>query len=353
MQQAIALALRGKGYVSPNPLVGAVIVRDEEIIGSGYHARYGDDHAEVVALDNASESVRGATLYCNLEPCCHTDKQTPPCAQRLIAEGISRVVIASLDPNPKVDGRGVEMLKAAGIEVETGLMHDYNLVINQNYFHFVKTGKPRVVLKIAQSVDGRISRSMDGQTWLTGRESVRLAHEWRSEFDAVLVGAGTINSDDPLLNVREFDGRDPGKVILSGNLNLNSSCKIFANAADSKTDVLVLTSDKTDAAKRESLSAKNIKVIPVQETQPGRLACTDILDTLAKANINSVLVEGGSQIFSHFVQEDAFDEIRLFISPIILGKGITGIDAPDITQKRLHLVSEEVIGNDILLIYHP
>ena len=353
MQQAIELALQGKGFVSPNPLVGAVIVRDGQIIGSGYHAKYGGDHAEIAALSDASGSVRGATLYCNLEPCCHTNKQTPPCAQRLIAEGISRVVIASLDPNPDVNGQGIEMLKEAGIEVDTGLMHDYNLVINQNYFHLVKTGRPRVVLKMAQSVDGRISGSLDGQTWLTGRESVQLVHEWRSEFDVVLVGAGTINADDPQLNVREYDGRDPGKVILSGNLSVNPASKIFQNAANSDAQVFLLTSDQTDTAKRESFSAKNVNVLAVREAQPGLISCADILDTLTKANINSVLVEGGSQIFSQFVQENAFDEIRLFISPIILGKGVTGIDAPALTQKRLHLASEEMIGNDILLTYHP
>ena len=220
LRQCFTLAKKAKGFVSPNPLVGAILVKKGKVIGRGYHKRYGSDHAEVNALKNAKEGVAGSTLYCNFEPCCHTKKQTPPCVPLIIQKKIKRVVISNFDPNKEVNGKGVKQLREAGVEVITDILEDEGKDLNKFYFKYVSEKLPYITLKIAQSIDGKISEAKDKQTWLTGKESINYVHKLRSEYDAVLVGAGTIRTDNPLLNVRTIKGRNPIRIIIDGKLSI-------------------------------------------------------------------------------------------------------------------------------------
>ena len=203
IRRSFHLAQKGKGHVSPNPLVGAVIVKNGKVIGKGYHKKYGSAHAEVNAINNSTESVAGSTLYCNLEPCSHIKKQTPPCVPLIIQKKIKKVVISNFDPNKEVNGKGIKQLREAGVEVVTDVLEDEGKDLNKFYFKYVKEKLPYITLKIAQSIDGKISVAKNKQTWLTGKESIKYVHKLRSEYDAVLVGAGTIRTDNPQLNVRD------------------------------------------------------------------------------------------------------------------------------------------------------
>lgn len=349
MRRALELATGGKGYVSPNPMVGAVIVKNDRIIGEGFHQKYGGDHAEIAAIKSAEDTLRDATLYCSLEPCCHTKKQTPPCAQRIIKKGIRRVVVASKDTNPQVSGKGITLLRSAGIEVDVGPMHQENLELNKFYFHRIKTGKPYITLKIAQSVDGRISTEAGTQTWLTGEPAVTKVHQWRSEYDAILVGANTINIDDPLLNVRNIKGRDPKIVILTGRLNLNPDKKVFKSAK--KRGIIVFTNRYADDHKIKQLAQAGITVHKIKESGKDMISIEHILDKLVKSNIISVLVEGGSQVFSQFIEDDLFDELQVFTAPKILGSGLKGFDVSIERGRQLRFISQEIVGNDVLCSY--
>jgi diaminohydroxyphosphoribosylaminopyrimidine deaminase/5-amino-6-(5-phosphoribosylamino)uracil reductase len=349
MARALTLAARGKGMVSPNPLVGAVIVKDRKIIAEGFHASYGGDHAEAAAIKSSKETVKGATLYCNLEPCCHSEKQTPPCAQRLIKEGIGRLVIAGLDPNPKVAGKGVELLKKYGIQVTTGILEQENLNLNRFYYHFVKTGTPYVTIKIARSVDGFISDDPSRSFRLTGKESVARVHTWRSEYDAVLVGAGTVNIDNPQLTVRAVKGRNPAKVILSGNLSVKAHQDIFSGNNNGNT--ILITAKGSDPKLILDLRDRGVQVLEVEKSERGYIAGTTILKILAISNITSVLIEGGSRVFSHFIKEKTFNAIQIFIAPKILGQGVKDINIAMDQSIRLQLNEVEMLGNDLLLSY--
>ncbi|HDK41642.1 MAG TPA: bifunctional diaminohydroxyphosphoribosylaminopyrimidine deaminase/5-amino-6-(5-phosphoribosylamino)uracil reductase RibD, partial [Nitrospirae bacterium] len=213
MKKALALAAKGKGRTSPNPVVGAVIVKGKRIIAEGFHKKAGTAHAEIVALKKAGSKARGATLYINLEPCCHTDKKTPPCTKAIIQSGIKKVVVAMKDPNPKVSGQGIRELKKAGINVEIGLMREEALKMNEAFAKFIKKKEPFVILKMAQSLDGKIATAKGESKWITGEESRKLVHRVRNEVDAVLVGIGTVKKDDPSLTCRIKGGRNPYRII--------------------------------------------------------------------------------------------------------------------------------------------
>ena len=249
---------KGKGLVSPNPLVGAIIVKNGKIIGRGYHKKYGGDHAEVNAIKNSKEDIAGSTLYCNLEPCCHTNKQTPPCVPLIIEKKIKRVVISNLDPNKQVNGDGVRQLRKAGIEVDTGVLEEEGKVLNKFYFKYASEKLPYITLKIAQSIDGNISEAKNKQTWLTGKESIKYVHQLRNEYDAVLVGAGTIKSDDPQLNVREIKGRNPIRVIIDGKLSIPLKSKILNSTDPEKT--WIFTSYSSDEKKVKRIVERGINI---------------------------------------------------------------------------------------------
>jgi len=345
IKRCFELADKGRGFVSPNPFVGAVIVKDGSIIGEGWHKNFGGAHAEVNAVESSNEEIKGATLYCNLEPCCHFNKQTPPCVPLIISKEISRVVISNLDPNPGVNGKGVKQLREAGIRVDTGILEDDGKEVNKFYFKYVIEKVPYIAIKIAQSIDGKISFDRDIQTWLTGEDSVKYVHQLRNRYDAVLVGANTIKVDDPRLTVREVKGRDPIRIIIDGDLSISPDSKIIKLNGNEKT--WIFTSENSHQEKIEQFEKLGIKIFQLPSDKK-KLDFSDILKELGKENVTSLLVEGGRQIFSQFISQDLFDEIIILQSPKILGKGITAFETNG--TKKLKIKKTERLGEDLKIV---
>lgn len=347
ISKCFQLAEKGRGSVSPNPVVGAVLVKNGKIIGEGYHKKYGSSHAEVIAIKNAGKYTAGSTLYCNLEPCCHTIKQTPPCVPLIIQKKIKRVVLSNIDPNNEVHGKGIKQLRDAGIEVLTGILEDEGKELNKFYFKHISEKIPYITLKIAQSIDGKISLFKKKQTWLTGEASIKYVHKIRSEYDAVLVGAGTIKTDDPCLTVREVKGRNPIRVVIDGKLNIPIKSKIL-NTVDAD-NTWIITSEQAVEKKIKKLSQLGAKIFKVKSSKQNELELKKILKILADNKISSLLVEGGSQIFNQFIGEGLFDEIIILQAPKILGQAV-GYSYHK-KMKILKLKSMSKSGEDIRLIY--
>lgn len=346
VKKCFSLARKAQGNVSPNPLVGAVLLKNGKVIGQGWHKKYGREHAEVNAIKNATEDVAGSTLYCNLEPCCHTKKQTPPCVPLLIQNKIKRVVISNLDPNKDVDGKGLQQLIEAGIEVISGILEDDGKELNKFYFKFVQDKLPFVTLKIAQSIDGKISEAKNKQTWLTGKEAIKYVHKLRSEYDAVLVGANTIKIDNPQLNVREAKGRNPIRIIIDGRLSIPLQSQILNPIDPEKT--WIFTKRDIDEKKVKRIADRGIKIFSVNSKQ-NHFNLKKILRVLADNKITSLLVEGGADIFTQFLQKDLFDEIIVLQAPKILGRGINGFNIHRL--KKILLLKMDNLGKDIRLVY--
>jgi len=347
IEQCFNIARKGLGHVSPNPLVGALIVKNGKVIGRGYHKKSGEAHAEVNAIKNAAENVAGATLYCNLEPCCHTNKKTPPCVPLIIKSKIKKVVISNLDPNEEVNGKGLKQLADADIEVVKGVLGEEGKEINKFYFKYITKKLPYVTLKIAQSLDGKISEYRHKQTWLTGKESVKYVHRLRSEYDAVLVGANTIKVDNPLLTVREFKGRNPLRIIIDGKLSIPLSSRILNNNEPEKT--WIFTSSNSNKKKLKQIENRGVKAFSVKSSANKKIDLKSVLKELAKNKVTSVLVEGGQEIFSQFFNQKLFDELIVLQSPKILSKGISGFNSKRLN--KLQLLKEDKLGNDNKLVY--
>ena len=330
MRRALVLARRGAGKVSPNPQVGAVLARDGRIIGEGWHKHYGGKHAEaeaVAAVLAKGDSPGGADLYCTLEPCCFTapDKHQRPCTDLILESGIKRVVIAGLDPNPRVNGAGVGILREAGIRVETGLLAEAGEELNRGFFTFQRRGRPFVHIKIAQSLDGRIAALGGGPPgshapWITDEAARKIVHRLRSRYDAVLVGRGTIAADDPELTVRLCRGPNPLRVVLDSRLRLPDDAKVLSLPDQEKT--LLVCGNEAGTERREMLRAKGVEVICLGEKG---LPLGAVLDALGKRGIRSVLVEGGGAVFSSFLREGLWDRLSVFTAPIILGDGVSAV----------------------------
>ena len=352
MKRAIELARLGAGKTSPNPLVGAVIVKNGRIIGEGYHACAGQKHAEIAALDNATETVEGATLYCNLEPCCHLtpSKRTPPCTSRIITEGIKRVVIANYDPNPFVSGQGVESLKAAGIEVTVGVLRDEAMLLNQPFFKFIQTALPYVHLKIAQSLDGRIATSTGDSRWITDEDARRLVHQWRANADAVLVGVNTVMADNPALTVRLTEGKQPLRVVLDTHLRTPINANLVSDEYRQLTYIFTASVEQN---KIDAFLEKGVHVHSVPKAADNRVSLPETLRKLGKLNISNVMVEGGAAIFTGFIREALFDKLSVFIAPIIVGEGRNSILDLGITSiksaKRLKHVQISSVNDQVLM----
>jgi len=341
INRCFELAEKGRGFVSPNPFVGTVIVKDGSIIGEGWHKYYGGSHAEVNAVASLNKELNSTTLYCNLEPCCHSNKQTPPCVPLIISKEISRVVISNLDPNPGVNGKGVKQLRKAGIRVDTGILEDEGKELNKFYFKYVIEKVPYITIKIAQSIDGKISSDQDIQTWLTGEESVKYVHQQRNRYDAVLVGANTIRVDDPRLTVRVVKGRDPIRIIIDGDLSVSPDSKIIKMTGNENT--WIFTAENSHQEKIEQFEKLGIKIFQLPADNLG-----DMLKELGKENITSLLVEGGQQIFSQFISQELFDEIIILQSPKILGKGISAFETNG--TKKLKIKETERLGEDLKIV---
>lgn len=351
IQLALEIAKKGKGKVSPNPLVGAILVKDDKIIGAGYHKYFGGSHAEINAINNAKQSVEGSTLYINLEPCSHYGK-TPPCVDAVIQNKIKRVVIGTLDMNPLVSGNGIRKLKQAGLEVKVGILTKECIDLNKFFFKYITRKIPYVTLKIAQTLDGRIADKHGDSKWITSVAARRYVHALRSEYDAVLVGSSTVKVDNPSLTVRYVEGRNPKRVIIDSQLKLKSNYKIFNNPDGNL--ILAASVNCTGKKKKlDSIAKAGIKVLFVNENKDGTLNIKNLLDELAKNNIASLLVEGGQKIYTTFIKENIFDDILLFIGPKLLGEGISVVDSlcvPSIKRPvKLKINSIEKIGDDALI----
>lgn len=352
LARCLQLALKGKGYVSPNPMVGCVIVKDNKIIGEGYHAKYGEEHAEANAIKNASESVEGATLYVNLEPCVHYGK-TPPCVDLIIKSKIKRVVIGTIDPNPLVNGKGIEKLKQAGIEVKVGVLERESKKLNEAFFKFITQKIPFVALKIAQTIDAKIADAEGNSKWITSEQSLHYVHQLRSEYDAVLIGSRTAKLDNPNLTVRLVEGRNPFRIILDSALSLPLELNVFSDKFTDKTIVLTSAgSFKSKKEKVEKLNSLGVKVIPVKSRRR-KLDLREVLEKLAENGIASVLVEGGGKVFTEFIKHKLADKVYIFIAPKILGKGIPSISDIGIKSIADILTLKEIsiqnFGEDVLI----
>jgi diaminohydroxyphosphoribosylaminopyrimidine deaminase/5-amino-6-(5-phosphoribosylamino)uracil reductase len=321
IHRAIKLARRGIGYVNPNPMVGSVIVKDGEIVGQGYHSCFGKEHAEIIALRNAGEKARDATLYVNLEPCCHYGK-TPPCTDAIIKAGIKRVVIGIVDPNPLVNQKGIEILKQHQIEVTTGVEESACKELNRVFIKYITTGMPYVTLKIAQSLDGRIATSTGNSQWITSHQARIEAHRIRSESDAIIVGIGTVLADNPQLTVRHVKGRNPVRVVLDNHLQIPLQCQLLTDNHVHKT--IVATTSK-DTAKISRIEKTGVHVWQTEKNENGRISIPQLLKKLANARMSAVMVEGGARVYTSFLKEKMVDRIVMALAPKIIGTGIEAI----------------------------
>jgi diaminohydroxyphosphoribosylaminopyrimidine deaminase/5-amino-6-(5-phosphoribosylamino)uracil reductase len=317
MKRAIELALLAQGRTSPNPIVGAVIVKDGKVIGEGYHHRAGTPHAEINALKEAGDLAKGATIYVTLEPCSHYGK-TPPCANALVEVGVKRVVAAVLDPNPLVRGRGMEILKQASIETTVGICENQAKSINEFFFKHITTGMPFVTLKMAMTLDGKVATKNGDSKWISNEQSRSFVHELRNIYDAVMVGIGTVLKDDPRLNTRlgRMDTRNPVRVIIDGGIDLPLDSYI-AKSAYSQTTILLCAAGTLNN-KAEKLADKGIKIIEVEGTKD-QISLEAVLKSLVKMNICSVLVEGGPEINGYLLEHKLADKIYWFIAPKLAG----------------------------------
>ncbi len=350
MKQALRLARRGLGKTSPNPMVGAVIVKDNRIIGQGYHRHFGGKHAEVNAIENAREDVGGATMYVSLEPCCHYGK-TPPCVDAVIKNNIGKVVIGTLDPHPEMNGRSVEILKRQGIETSVGMLEKECCSLNEVYFKYITTGVPLVTVKFAQTLDGRIATADGNSQWISSPTSQRLAHKLRSHNDAVMAGVGTVLVDNPQLTARLVRGRNPSRVILDSRLRVPLDAKVLSNQELAPT--IIATTPTADNEGVAALRRMGIEVLIVSQDESGRVDLKKLLKTLGKREISSVLVEGGAETITSFLRLNLADRLVAIVAPKLLGKGIEAVGNLNITDvnKALKLSFERVYrsGEDIVV----
>jgi diaminohydroxyphosphoribosylaminopyrimidine deaminase/5-amino-6-(5-phosphoribosylamino)uracil reductase len=354
MEKCIKLAKKAKGYVSPNPLVGCVVMKGSDIIGIGYHEVYGGPHAEVNAIELAKRkgyNLKGATLYTNLEPCSHQGK-TPPCADLIIQEKIKKVVIGMQDPYEKVNGSGIEKMRQAGITVQAGVLEEECKELNKFFIKYVTKKLPYVTLKIAQSLDGKIALSNKESRWITGERSRKMVHRMRSHYDAVLIGTNTARLDNPSLTVRDVKGRNPFRLILDPDLKLPKTLNVFTDRHKDKTYIIAAEGNE------DKVKLPDIKHIFIK-LKNGLIDMNALMKKLYKMEIASVMVEGGGEVYSELIKLDILDDMFFFIAPKIIGKGVSGFDSIEISSledaKKLHLKYTKKIKEDILNCYvnHP
>jgi len=352
LRHAIVLAKRGSGWVNPNPLVGAVLVKNGRIIGEGYHAFFGGPHAEVNAIENATENIKDATLYVTMEPCSHQGK-TPPCTDTIIRNGIKKVVVGMKDPNPLVNGTGLKILADAGIEVIKGVEEDAVLKLNERFVKFIVTGKPFCTLKTAMTLDGKIATIENASKWISGEDSRKYVHELRQQYSAIMVGINTVLYDNPLLNTRRANkkNKNPLKVIV----DTKGKIPLEANVLKINPQLLILaTTDQIDKSKKLDLERLGAQVLICPQLE-GRVDLDYLMFSLGSMGIDSVLLEGGSTIAFSALMKGVVDKVVSFIAPKIIG----GADAPSpVGGKGLVEMKDAIIvknwnyrkiGSDILI----
>ncbi len=347
MRMALKLAQRGIGSVEPNPAVGAVIVKGGQVIGRGWHRKFGGPHAEINALKNCKRSPAGATMYVTLEPCCHYGK-TPPCTKAIIKAGIKKIIAATKDPTKKVNGKGFRILKKAGIEIKTGICKKEAEELNAPFFKFARTKRPWVIIKWAQSKDGFLARA-DKKRWITGAKSRNDAHKLRRKVQAILVGINTILEDDPLLTVRPNIERQPVRVVLDSKLRIPIDCKLIKTTQ--KTPVIVFATNKNNK-KTPQLRKKGVEIIRTK-TVGGKCNIEVVLMELSKRNIQQILVEGGREVITSFLKQKLADEIVVYTSNETIAEN-GKVKASQIMKKtynrlRRNYDDKKLFGKDIRL----
>jgi diaminohydroxyphosphoribosylaminopyrimidine deaminase/5-amino-6-(5-phosphoribosylamino)uracil reductase len=316
MRRALDLAERGRGYVEPNPLVGAVLVKGGHVVGEGWHERFGQAHAETNALARAGEAARGATCYVTLEPCCHAGK-TPPCTDALIRAGVASVVAALEDPFPQVAGQGAQRLRAAGIPVDIGLCEREARRQNAPYLQLLRSGRPYVHAKWAMTLDGKIATRSGDSKWISNEASRRRAHEMRGRMDAIVIGIGTVLADDPLLSARPAGPRTATRVVLDSRARLPLTSRIAQTARLIPT--LLVTASVMPEDKALPLRSAGCRVLQVAEDERGRLDLRRVLAHLGQQSCTNLLVEGGAGVLGSFLDAGAIDEVHVFIAPRLIG----------------------------------
>lgn len=350
MSLALNLALKGKGKVNPNPLVGAVIVKNGKVIGKGYHERYGKEHAEVNAFNNLSESAENATMYVTLEPCAHYGK-TPPCVNKIIENSIKKVVIGAVDDNPLVTGKGIKKLKSAGIEVKVGVLEEECKKLNEVFFKYISTKRPFVLLKSAMSLDGKISTYSGESKWITSKESREEVHKLRNDLMAILVGVNTIIKDNPRLTCRVNDGRNPIRIVVDSFLRIPMDSNVIK---DKQARTIIATTKFAKKDKILSLRNSGIEVLVIN-SKNNKVDLDELMVKLGDLNIDSILLEGGSTLNFSALKQEIVDKIQIYIAPKIIGgeKSKTPVDGQGIDKLKnafkVRNLNYSKVGSDILL----
>ena len=365
MRRAIELAKKGSGHVNPNPLVGAVIVRDGEIIGEGYHECYGQLHAERNAIANAKKrgnSLEGSTIYVTLEPCCHYGK-TPPCTEAIIEEKIARVVVGSDDPNPLVSGKGFQMLREKGIEVIPHFLKEECDAMNHVFFHYIRTGTPYVAMKYAMTMDGKIACYTGDSKWVTGEESRAHVQTLRNHYKGIMAGIGTVLADDPMLNCRIEGGRDPIRIIADSHLRIPIDSQLVRTAG--QQPLIVACLPDADEEKAAQLQEKGVEVLripgvttaDITEEQKEVISLPVLMKELGARKIDGILLEGGGQLNESALQAGIVDRIYCYIAPKIFGgaQAKTPVEGQGLTRAadawQFNRIGMQEFGQDILLEY--
>lgn len=357
MNRVFALAKQGIGKVNPNPLVGAVIVKNQQIIGEGYHERYGGPHAEVNALGSVKESPEGASMYVNLEPCSHYGK-TPPCVEAIVAHKIKRVIVGELDPNPEVSGRGVKFLKQNNIEVEFFPLNEEEIKLNEVFKKFIQHKIPYVILKTAMTIDGKIASHTGDSRWISGKESREMVHELRNELTGIMIGVDTAIADDPMLTTRLHGevGRNPIRIVLDTCAKIPLEAKVLNTSEQAKT--ILAVSSKANPEKIRKIEQKGNQILYVKESD-GKLDLHDLMKKLGDLNIDGLLLEGGSSLNYSALKSKIVDEVIVFIAPKIIGGatsktpiGGKGINAMK-NAIELERMKWQQVGKDLMLRGKP
>ncbi|HEX6972190.1 MAG TPA: bifunctional diaminohydroxyphosphoribosylaminopyrimidine deaminase/5-amino-6-(5-phosphoribosylamino)uracil reductase RibD [Limnochordia bacterium] len=358
MRRALALAAKARGFTSPNPMVGAVVVQGDRVVGEGYHAAAGEPHAEVVALAAAGDAARGATLYVTLEPCAHYGR-TPPCTKAVIEAGIRRVVASIEDPNPKVKGRGFAELQKAGISVEVGLLAAEARRLNEAFFTFMERRRPFVLYKAAMSLDGKVAAYTGASRWITSPPAREAVHRLRAEFDAVMVGIGTVLADDPKLTARPPGSdrvRQPVRIVVDSRARIPLSARMLASTASARA--IVATTTAAPPAKVARLRQAGVDIWEGEPDAAGRVALAPFLGALAEQGITSILLEGGPRLAGAMLRAGLIDKVLFCIAPLFLGGdgpgpiGGEGYPHPD-AALRLSRWETEAIGPDLFVWGYP
>lgn len=359
MTMALELAARARGRTSPNPMVGAVVVKDGQVVGKGCHLKAGTPHAEIHALREAGEKARGATLYVTLEPCCHHGR-TGPCTEAILNAGIAQVFVAMTDPNPLVAGKGIELLRQAGVKVESGLLKEEALRLNEVFIKYISSGLPFVVLKAAMSLDGKIATRTGESQWITGPEARSQGHQLRDWYDAILVGVGTVLADNPSLTTRlpGNGGRDPLRVILDSTARTPPDAKVINQESTAATVVAVTPQAPPERIEALKKAGAEVLVVPPKNSGGGDAAGVDLaelMQQLGKREITSVLIEGGGRVHGSALASGIADKVVWFIAPKIIGGneapgpvGGTGIDRLA-NAVRLRDIELKCVGDDICI----